>query len=73
MDNCTKEQYNDEPVHYCAFCLSLKIKTVAGGTLGLDHCDECGGTDIQTAHISEWEKLYEQRYGVKYIDRKFTI
>lgn len=68
MDNTTKEQYNNEPVYYCKYCLSLRIKTVAGGSLGLDHCDECGGTDIGTAHISEWEDLYKNKYGVKYLN-----
>lgn len=61
------EDYNDIPVHYCKYCLSLRIKTIAGGSLGLDHCDECGGTDIASTHINEWEKLYEERYGVNYL------
>lgn len=73
MPQYTKEQYNDEPVYYCSYCLSLRIKTIAGGALGLNHCDECGGTDIQTAHINEWEEMYKKRYGVKFLDRKFNI
>lgn len=66
----TKEEYNNEPVYYCSFCLSLKIKTVAGGSLGLDHCDDCGGTDIKSAHIDEWQELYKKRYGVNYLNRE---
>ena len=60
----TIEDYNNEPVHYCKHCLSLKIKIVGG----YDFCDECGSTDILTAHIDEWEKLYEQRYGHKFLE-----
>lgn len=72
MENLSKEQYNNEPVHYCAYCLSLKIKTVAGGSLGLDCCDECGGTDIQTTHIEVWQKMYKERYGVDFLNRTLT-
>ena len=64
----SKEDYNNIPVYYCNYCLSLKVKTVAGGSLGLDHCAECGGTDILETHISEWEKMYENKYGVKYLN-----
>lgn len=60
----TTKEYNDEPVYYCKQCLSLKIKVVGG----FDFCDECGDTDIATAHIEEWEKLYETRYGHKFLD-----
>lgn len=62
----TTEEYNDEPVYYCKQCLSLKIKVVGG----FDFCDECGDTDIATAHIEEWEKLYEARYGHKFLEEK---
>lgn len=68
----TKQEYNDDPVYYCSFCLSLNIKTVAGGSMDLDHCDDCGGTDIQTAHIEQWEELYKKRYGIEYLKRDLT-
>lgn len=58
------EEYNDEPVFYCEHCLSLKIKIVGG----YDFCDECGSTAVQNAHIEEWEKMYQQRYGKKFLD-----
>ena len=64
FDNLTIEDYNDEPVHYCKQCLSLKIKIVGG----FDFCDDCGDTDIASTSIEEWEKLYEERYGHKFLE-----
>ena len=63
-ESYTIEEYNDEPVYYCEHCLSLKIKIVGG----YDFCDECGSTKITTAHIEDWEKLYEQRNGHKFLE-----
>lgn len=62
----TKEEYNDEPVHYCRSCLSLKIRTVALGS-DLDYCDECGSTDVCTEHIEKWRNLYRSKYGFDYL------
>lgn len=56
-------KYNDEPVHYCTECLSLKILTLDGE----DYCDSCGCTHIKTTHIVDWEKLYESKYNKKFI------
>ena len=64
FDNLTIEDYNDEPVHYCKQCLSLKIKIVGG----VDFCDDCGSTNITTAHIDEWDKLYQERYGETFLE-----
>lgn len=63
-----RNSYNDEPVHYCASCLSLKIKTVLVEA-DLDYCEECGSTDIEQSSIEDWEKLYKERYGIYYIDK----
>ena len=60
----TTEDYNNEPIYYCKHCLSLKVKIVGG----YDFCDDCGSTAIDTAHIEEWEKLYEDRYGYKFLE-----
>lgn len=60
----TTEDYNNEPVYYCKQCLSLRIKVVGG----YDFCDECGSTNIETTHIENWEKLYEERNGYKFLD-----
>lgn len=64
LENYTTEDYNNEPVYYCKNCLSLKIKVVGG----YDFCDDCGSTHITTTHIEEWEKLYEERYGNKFLE-----
>lgn len=63
-----KNQYDEEPVYYCQNCLSLKIKTVVMDS-DLDFCDECGGTNISTIHIKEWENLYKKRYGFNYLNK----
>lgn len=62
--------YNEEPVHYCTNCLSLKIKKV-NDMPDLDYCDECGGTSIESTHITMWEKLHTARYGFNYLDKHF--
>ena len=62
-----ESNYNDEPVHYCSECLSLKTFPYDNHT---DYCGECGSTEIKEAHIEEWEKLYEEKYKVKYLNKK---
>nr|DAG93493.1 MAG TPA: zinc-ribbon protein [Crassvirales sp.] len=56
-----KEEFNNIPTLYCKHCLSLVIMNMDG----TDYCDKCGGTDIGEAHIHDWEKMYEQKYGEK--------
>lgn len=36
-----------------------------------DYCDDCGSTHIEECSIEEWEKLYEKKYGAKYLDMNF--
>lgn len=55
--------YNAEPVEYCAQCLSLAIRDISG----VAYCDKCGCTEIKTADIASWEKMYGQYYGRDYI------
>ena len=62
------KNYNDEPVFYCKGCLSLRIKTIGSG-LDLDYCDKCGCTDIEHAHIDEWQGLFRKRYGYDYLTK----
>ena len=57
------QSFNEEPVYYCAHCLSLKIREVNG----LEFCDNCNSTDIETSSLQEWEEKYEQQYGHKFI------
>ena len=61
MENLTTEDYNNIPVYYCEHCLSLAIKSEGF----LDYCTYCGSTDVSTAHIDEWDKLYRIRHGGK--------
>lgn len=65
----TQDEYNSIPVFYCNKCLSLKIRDA--GLPDLLYCDECGSADILTAHINEWESLYKNRYGFKYLDKNY--
>ena len=56
--------YDSEPVTYCARCYSLKIKHE--DVLDTDCCAECGSTDIMEGPIEVWEQKYERRYGKKF-------
>lgn len=57
--------YDSEPVKYCSKCYSLKIKYVEA--IHSDCCSVCGCTDTAETTIDKWEKLYEGRYGQKYV------
>lgn len=63
-----KSEYNNEPVYYCKHCLSLKIRNVPM-IEDSDYCDECGSTNIGQCSIEEWEKMYKERYGFKFLDK----
>ena len=58
------EEYNNEPVFYCRDCLSLKIMTYEDN----DFCDSCGSSNIAQMNIKDWENLYLNKYGHKFID-----
>lgn len=65
-----QEQLNDydyEPILFCARCLSLKVKHEE--TIDADYCGDCGCSNINEAPFSEWEKLYEKKYGHKYCEK----
>ena len=51
--------YNDEPVHYCKYCLSLDNPEMLDGT---EYCKYCGSTEFEDSYIEEWEKQFEQKY-----------
>lgn len=38
-----------------------------------DFCMECGCTEIAEANIEEWERMYERRYGHKYVERNSNV
>lgn len=60
--------YDSEPVRYCARCYSLKVKYEEA--LDSECCGECGSTDILEASVEEWEHKYERRYGHKFTVRE---
>lgn len=71
MNNDNRQtDYDDEPVVFCSKCYSLKIKH--DDSCGEDYCVDCGNTDMISAPIEQWEKLYEGRYGHKYVEHKFN-
>ena len=61
-------EYNNVPVFYCKNCLSLKIRDVEH-IEDSEYCDECGSTDIGTAHIKEWDAMYVAKYGHHLTDK----
>ena len=60
-------EYDKEPVYYCVRFLLLKIKADIA-----DDCfsDQCGSTRIETTSIFEWEHMYKNRYGLKFLENK---
>lgn len=60
-------EYDEEPVIYCAKCYSLKIKH--DDSVDSDYCEACGCSDTRTADIFTWENLYERRYGHKFVEK----
>jgi Fe2+ or Zn2+ uptake regulation protein len=60
-----EEDYNKEPIFYCKKCLSLAIR----GVDEMLYCDTCGNTEIASTDVETWNKMYENKYGVKYINR----
>lgn len=64
----TQEQLNDydsEPVRYCARCYSLKVKY--DESIDSEYCVDCGSSDIAESSIDEWEKKFERRYNCRYV------
>ncbi len=71
MPKKKQKDYDSEPVTYCAKCYSLKI--FYEETVGMDCCKDCGCTDLKTSSFEEWEKLYNGRYGHKFLEAKGSI
>lgn len=65
----TKDDYNNEEVHFCKDCLSLNIRYIKG-IIDSDYCDSCGSTDIGTIHINDWKNLYKNTYGEDFVKHK---
>ena len=68
MKHLTTDIYNSIPVYYCQHCLSLKIKSVEG-IAHSEYCCDCGSTTINSAKIWDWEQMFQNRYGYKYLDK----
>lgn len=61
------KDYDAEPVVYCPRCYSLRIRH--DDSVDVDWCMDCGGTETATASIDDWERLYEERYGHRFVTR----
>jgi len=68
----SKESSNNEPITYCKTCLSIHIKTVKfeDTEQEVDYCVNCSNTDLETSHVSEWEDMYEAKYGERFLTSK---
>ena len=71
LNRANSNDYDLEPVQYCARCYSLKIRYEE--IIDSDCCMECGCSDIKTASIHEWEQLYEKKYGKKYTQKSNSL
>lgn len=65
------EKYDDEPVVFCARCYSLKV--IHDDFTDSDYCMDCGSTETAETDIHTWERLYSNRYGHSFVDRKGTV
>ncbi len=63
----TNKNYDDEPVEYCKRCYSLKIRHE--DITDTDCCMDCGSTEVAVTDIATWERLYEGRYGHKFVQK----
>lgn len=59
--------YDSEPVKYCASCYSIKIGYEE--SVDSEYCMDCGCFDLKEAPVEEWEKLYEKKYGHKFAEK----
>lgn len=64
-DQTNYNDYDSEPIEFCAECYSLKIKHE--DAIDADYCGDCGCSNIREASVYEWEALYEKKYGHKYV------
>ena len=55
-------EYDKEPVYYCPRCLSLEIKA------DINTFDRL---KMLATSIFEWERMYEARYGFKFLENNY--
>lgn len=74
-----KTDYNNVPVEYCKTCLSLNVRFAKLGLSSaspdapkteVTYCGACSNAEIGTTHITEWEDMYESKYGKKFLDNE---
>lgn len=70
-----QDDYNNVPVTYCKVCLSIQIKVIEfekkhpkDECRDVDFCPGCGNTDVDKVPIGEWEEMYEEKYGEKFLN-----
>lgn len=66
-----QSEYDTEPVKYCPRCFSLKIKYE--DSVDTECCMDCGCSDIAETTIDMWERLYEKKYGHKFVSQDSNI
>lgn len=63
----TKEDYNNEPIHYCSNCLAINAK-VLDDIEDIYMCQDCGNTDILETDVDTWNHMYVELYGKAFLD-----
>jgi hypothetical protein len=59
---------DEDKVLYCPDCLSLSIVGIEG--TDICYCKRCGCTNIQEIEFDKWDRLYQKKYGKKYVITK---
>jgi hypothetical protein len=59
---------DEDKVLYCPDCLSLSIVGIEG--TDICYCKRCGCTNIQEIEFDKWDRLYQKKYGRKYVITK---
>ena len=59
---------DEDKVLYCPDCLSLSIIGIEG--TDICYCKRCGCTNIQEIEFDKWDRLYQKKYGRKYVITK---
>ena len=59
---------DEDKVLYCPDCLSLSIIGIEG--TDICYCKRCGCTNIQEIEFDKWDRLYQKKYGKKYVITK---
>lgn len=67
IEHNKQNEYDEEPVYYCANCYSLKVQYE--DSIDADCCMDCGCSNIEQTSIQNWEAMYQQRYGKKFVLR----